>query len=183
MIIGIFADYGTGKLMLEEKCCQECGFANLPEERFCRRCGIELLTETGDMEQILVYNLDAPPPRSGINLMNIIVAIVVAVVILAIAIPGNSRHGNRGRARMKACMANMRVLQGAVEMYNMDSTTMMHSLGEDGIDRLVAGKYLKAHVVCPEHPPGHYFSTGDLAQDGVISCSVHGTVDNPVTPD
>ena len=35
-----------------------------------------------------------------------------------------------GHSRIKACYSNIRVLQGAVEMYNMDVVTMMTTLDQ-----------------------------------------------------
>lgn len=81
-------------------------------------------------------------------------------------------------ARKKACFANQRVLLGAVEMYNMDHPEMIHAIthemtGETGM--LVTEKYLKTGLQSPE-PECQYSSEGDLAQDGKIKCSFHGSV-------
>jgi Ca-activated chloride channel family protein len=95
-------------------------------------------------------------------------------VPFAIAVP-NFRK-SREQARDKACYANMRVLQGAVEMYNMDNHEMMTVVTEKEIDLLVAGKYLKSHPTKPESDC-RYGSIGDLSDTGVIVCARHGTVE------
>ncbi len=94
-------------------------------------------------------------------------------VPFAVAVP-NFRKA-REQARDKACYANMRVLQGAVEMYNMDHEEMITVLTEREIQILVQEKYLKGDIVRPEQDCV-YGTIGDLTQDGVISCSVHGPI-------
>ncbi len=75
-------------------------------------------------------------------------------------------------AREKSCSANIRVLTGAVEMYNMDHSTMMTTLD---MQTLVKEKYLKG-VVEGVEPGCEYYSIGDLTQDGVIACKKHGKI-------
>ena len=85
----------------------------------------------------------------------------------------------RANARHKACLANQRVLQGAVEMYNMDHSTMMTTLD---IDTLVKERYLKTAPAGPE-PECNYTTVGDLSADGYVSCVKHGSVfDAPKHP-
>lgn len=97
-------------------------------------------------------------------------------VPFAVAIP-NFRKA-REQARHKACYANMRVLLGAVEMYNMDhpEDQMISVLTEREIGVLIAGKYLKSEISRPE-PDCVYGTIGDLTGTGRVCCSVHGTVE------
>ncbi|MBR4328859.1 MAG: hypothetical protein IKP71_03330, partial [Candidatus Riflebacteria bacterium] len=81
----------------------------------------------------------------------------------------------RSNARLKACFSNQRVMQGAVEMYNMDHSTMMTTLD---IDTLVNEKYLKTAPSGPE-PDCKYTTVGDLTDDGYISCVKHGSPFEP----
>lgn len=97
-------------------------------------------------------------------------------VPFAVAIP-NFRKA-REQARDKACYANMRVLLGAVEMYNMDNPEMMTVVTENEMDLLVQGKYLKARMTKPEIGC-NYGTIGDLSNDGLICCALHGTVESP----
>ncbi|MEW6709769.1 MAG: hypothetical protein AB1403_08120 [Candidatus Riflebacteria bacterium] len=81
--------------------------------------------------------------------------------------------GARAKARGRECQANMRVLLGAVEMYNMDNHVMM---GKDlDIQKLVSDKYIKSTPLCPDG--GKYSARGDLSVNGAIQCSLHGTVE------
>ena len=75
--------------------------------------------------------------------------------------------------RPKACASNIRVIQGAVEMYNMDAATMMRTLD---MDKLIKGNYLKER---PSHPESscEYSNVGNLDGKGFVICKYHGDVD------
>ncbi len=81
---------------------------------------------------------------------------------------------SRASARRKSCFANIRILQGAVEMYNMDKEESMKTLD---IDLLVKTNYLKSIV--PPEMDCQYFSEGNLAEDGKIYCKRHGIIPDP----
>ncbi len=80
----------------------------------------------------------------------------------------------------KACFSNMRVLQGALEMYNMDNNEMLHEMNDDVIELLRKGKYItEDRIFCPyKKDPGHYHNQGDLCEDGVIYCDYHGSIES-----
>ena len=88
----------------------------------------------------------------------------------------NYKTGSSLKARRYACCANMRVLLGAIEMYNMDNVEMIKSNLDT--DLLCSQKYLKSKMSCP--CAGKYSIEGDITEDGYIKCSAHGTVENPV---
>jgi len=90
----------------------------------------------------------------------------------AIAIPNFRKAREQGRE--KACYANMRVILGAVEMYNMDHSSMMRTAN---IDDLRSGQYLKAAITPPENGCA-YGTIGDLASDGHVICLLHGAVES-----
>ncbi len=77
-----------------------------------------------------------------------------------------------GRDSKYACYSNIRVLTGAVEMYNMDHATMMSTLDTD---TLVKEHYLKYPPKGPD-PDCEYYSEGDLIEDGIIACKKHGAL-------
>ncbi len=85
----------------------------------------------------------------------------------------------REQAREKACYANMRVILGAVEMYNMDNQEMLHAIDERHIAALHASQYLKSQITHPETGCA-YFTAGDLASGGVLVCAIHGAVEDGV---
>lgn len=83
----------------------------------------------------------------------------------------------RHNARQRACMANQRVILGAVEMYNMDNREMI----EDNLDfNLLTQEdlpYLRSVPECPDG--GEYYADGNLATaEGQIKCTIHGSVDD-----
>ncbi len=106
----------------------------------------------------------------------LIICMIVGV-LAAIAVPNFQRPG-RGGSREMACYANMRVLLGAVEMYNYDHDRGMDRVGTDEIARLVQNQYLKSPLI--SYDPGcSYSSEGDLTTSGRIVCPVHGTAQGP----
>lgn len=96
--------------------------------------------------------------------------------VAAIAIPNFRKAREQGR--QKACFANMRVIQGAVEMYNMDNVPMLDVVTENELQMLVDMKYLKSLPIHPEQ--GCCYGTrGDLSKDGCMVCALHGSVEEP----
>ncbi|PKL50306.1 MAG: hypothetical protein CVV42_03360 [Candidatus Riflebacteria bacterium HGW-Riflebacteria-2] len=89
-------------------------------------------------------------------------------------------RGARFDARTKACYANQRITLGAIEMYNMDNTTMYTTLAypdvADAGGLLVTGKYLRSPVYQPE-PYCHLRSYGDLSDIAIIYCDYHGCLE------
>ena len=92
-------------------------------------------------------------------------------VIAAAAIPNFKRA--RDLAREKACFSNMRILEAAIEMYNMDNEDNMMKTLE--IEKLLKGKYLIEVPHGPE-PDCEYYSVGDMSVDGEIACKRHGKI-------
>lgn len=83
----------------------------------------------------------------------------------------------REQSRGKACLANQRVLLGAVEMYNMDHAAMMdrdpETLSLD-IDRLTAEGFLKGGISKPDPACRYLAGPGSLLATGSIFCVRHG---------
>ncbi len=74
----------------------------------------------------------------------------------------NSRHG--------ACFTNLRILTGACEMYAMDHSAPIKNLDQK---QLMAEHYLNEFLSCPEK------GTYSLVADGQVSCTAHGTIQQP----
>ncbi len=75
-------------------------------------------------------------------------------------------------SREKACYSNIRVISGAVEMYNMDVKTLMTTLD---MNPLLKNNYLKP-ITTPENDC-EYHSEGDLTEKGYIYCKRHGDIE------
>ena len=81
-----------------------------------------------------------------------------------------SHRGNHSHNPQKDCRTNIRVIESAVEMYNMDSSSIMNNLD---IDILIKGHYLKEKPIEPDKNC-EYFIEGDLSKDGYVYCARHG---------
>lgn len=84
----------------------------------------------------------------------------------AIALPGIENA--RKLSQKNACRANCRVMMGAIEMYELDTSKTMQTL--DG-KALEDGKYIKKQPVCPE---GGVYSLERDSGSISVKCSVHG---------
>lgn len=83
----------------------------------------------------------------------------------------------RQTPRQSSCYGNNRVIVGAVEMYNMDHSTMMEKLD---LDVLVKEKYLSLRPRCIDG--GTYYGV-DLAGKVIIRCPIHGDPENRIADD
>ena len=83
----------------------------------------------------------------------------------------NYGFSNKSIPRQKACYSNIRVIQGAVEMYNMDSEIMMNDLK---IGVLRQGNYLKNDPILPEN--SCVYTGNELNNTGSVYCTYHGDI-------
>ena len=87
-----------------------------------------------------------PGARRGFTLVEIMIAVVIIGLLLAVAVPNFLRA--RENARTKTCRANLYQIQGAKERWAMDNnqpgtaTPSMTDLVEPGV-------YLKGNPKCP----------------------------------
>lgn len=111
----------------------------------------------------------------------IILSILFVVFILN---PNPPFKKTNEKARARACAANMRVMTGVIEMYNLDRENSLkfpeYEMFQTGGDLIKLG-YLKAPIIKPAKECSYNF-TGDFSviedvpgESGVIFCSFHGS--------
>ena len=54
---------------------------------------------------------------------------------------------------------------------------MMTTLNTENMDKLIKGNYLKP--ITKPCPDCSYYSIGDLTENGVIACRLHGDIEHP----
>ena len=113
--------------------------------------------------------------KNAFTFIELIIVVIILAILFAMAQP--NRRPPRASHREKACFSNLRVIQGAVEMYNMDvdSKNLMKTLD---LDILVKGNYLKK---LPDKPEESclYMSYGDLSShtESLVFCNYHGDIE------
>ena len=73
---------------------------------------------------------------------------------------------------IRKCRINMRDINTAIDMYNMDSSIMMET--QLDLPTLIKGKYLRKELEKPT-PECEYYIEGDISKDGCIACKKHGS--------
>ena len=84
---------------------------------------------------------------------------------------------SRDYPRYQECLSNQRVIMGAIEMYNLDNSTLLENLDEDKIKMLVDKGYLKISPRGPETSCKYLF-TNKYSENGDVYCEYHGGVDS-----
>ncbi len=112
-----------------------------------------------------------------------IIFFVIILIIAAMAMPNFKTDVGRGANKwQKACYSNIRVVQGAVEMYNMDAPLATGSknihlfMDKMNMQNLVKGGYLKPGIKCPGIGEDTYTNVGNLDGDGEVSCGKEGGI-------
>ena len=102
--------------------------------------------------------------------------ILLSLVIILSFFNVPSVFARREFSRVKACYSNIRVILGAIEMYNMDHDVMMTECNEYNLHLLCDEGYLKQMPTKPTEKC-EYLSDSDLTSTGVIYCKYHGSIE------
>lgn len=129
------------------------------------------------------------------------VVVFVLVLLVAAGVGGSSMlretRLNRVNATYKSCAANLRVLEGAVELYFMDhedvekSVESVNDLINKRMDELIHGKYLREslqdtvqgyfnELPIPEDAlPVCHITAVASCSDYILECNLHGSQYEP----
>lgn len=170
---------------METIICPDCGAVNTGDREICFQCEgllIELPVEPERSRKAA-----GSPFGSGISL---IFFVFVCGFMYAISIPNISSA--RPKARTKACIANIKMLENALEMYDMDTpptieaeTTVVCKYGTPepvGLYPLADGGYVQRMPLCPTTGREDAYTVSRSVDSGsyelYVECIAHGTISN-----
>lgn len=128
--------------------------------------------------------------KKGFTLAELGIVFIIIGVLASMSI-----HTGHGRRRYPAdqpeCFKNQRILNGAVEMYNMDYSVMIDTVlpgrdFEDFEEMLIDKKYLNEYL--PLASPNCAYGLINITGEGYVFCKNHGTYtskdrENPTFPE
>lgn len=127
--------------------------------------------------------MNSDEKKSKFSLIDILLLFGI-ILVSAMIYTDKSTIGKRNNptyAKEKACYANMRMILGAVEIYNSENEKTITDLSdsdatsEEGV--LVKGNYLKSAISRPTEQC--HYSGNNLTTGGQIVCREHGTAEGP----
>lgn len=114
------------------------------------------------------------------NKRNMMKKNLLFLIILCFSLFLNPVYARRVSARDKACFSNQRVIQGAIEMYNMDHSVMISSIEDVGTDEgghLEPTPNLNGYLKSVNYPESQcrYRYNSDENKE-MVYCVYHGSV-------
>lgn len=179
---------------MTERQCSHCGTHVGSGQQLCSRCGsaldeIENPSESVSAPEFGSRGQNGLPEHSRKRMLTTgriiiyTIALLIALFLLALAIPDVKRSSRPTPSLV--CPANMRVLQGAIDIWEMDnenhsfhSGVLVNRDGTQGPSGLfLTPHYLKKLPHCPSHGEYRYDENSHT-----VSCTIHGSLAKPVKP-
>jgi len=116
--------------------------------------------------------------RHGFTLVEMMIVVLIIGILVSIALPNFMRA--RENARLRTCVANMKEIQGAIEVWAMETRAAANtpvSSFPTPADLVTLG-YLRSLPRCPSNGTYSYIGTNLTNYD--IQCSIHGNLTNAI---
>lgn len=125
-----------------------------------------------------------PRTRWHLRITLPVLLVLVNIAGLCAFVHVQFRHA-RVRANVRACVANMKTVAGALEMYNLDhelagAKDRGRPLAREKMEEMRQSGYLRS---IPADPGFGGEASFTVEPDGQLRCPVHGTVERPVVPE
>lgn len=184
-------------------CCKNCSAVNSDDRESCFNCGTDLTDPDIRMQESKKKNrfLSLPSTWNIIKTVLITLGLVIGIpLIIGYFIDKADSGKRRARREMQYCLMNMKMLENALEMYDMDTApppgrTSVINADNGAIERafiyaevLVKGGYLQMFPDCPscrvcKSGQGvscdQYGVSRNTEKSLTVNCIRHGSLSNP----
>ena len=117
-------------------------------------------------------NQEEKPKKNHVRtVLEAILLFITSYILVAMSDIGRT-HRYRRTTPQNLCFSNQRVLNGAIEMYNMDHNEMIKTYDQSVRDLLIKDKYLRSDFM--DEVECEFITEGDLTETGFIYCVNHG---------
>lgn len=100
--------------------------------------------------------------KKGFTLVELMVVVAIIGILVAIAVP--VYNNSQATAKTNACKANLRTINGAIQMYNASESTAATSIAD------LVPNYLAVEPKCPDGGTYTFVAAGDTGAH--VTCSI-----------